>query len=405
MRGSREVWAALALLAWAAAPARCGDFAGLQGFARAGKVDGQVRLMYMHRYYSTPRTQESMAGGGWLRYETPQLKGLSAGGVGYLSQRLGVVPGDRDGASLLGPGQTSYAVLGQAYLMGRLGRTSLTLYRQALETPFINGWDVKMTRVTHEAYTLVSSAAANLELTASVVTRIKPWSSSRFLTMSAAAGFPGTDYPVTLAGASYRPIPEVTVQAWEYYCQNYMNVNYFQADTRWPVWRAAGLDLGLSAQGFIQKDVGRAVGGPIRTGSFGGRSQAFWKGLTATAGFSATNKGHDFVNPWGGYPGYTSIMEEDNDLAGDRSILLGLAYGFKGGPLDGLSAFMDHTQADLPGRGWAPYQKETNLTADYRFHGWARGLWLRLRGAWVSNSDTNAGVRYSDYRAILNFDF
>ncbi|MCX5794404.1 MAG: OprD family outer membrane porin [Elusimicrobia bacterium] len=376
----------------------------LAGFLRVGKIDGDIRVMYMRRAFDLPQTQESLAGGGWLHYETPPWQGVSAGLAGYLSQRLGIVPGSRDGANLLAPGQTSYSVLGQAYLQAGRGRSRLKLYRQMLETPFLNSWDIKMVPVTYEAYTLVSSAVPHVEFTVSHVSRIKPWTSSRFLAMSAAAGFPGTDYPVTLAGAVYRPSPSLTLQGWDYYCYEFMNVAYLQADSRWGIWR--DLDLGLSAQGFLQRDAGKAVGGRFQTGMFGLLSQAFWKGLTVRGGYTATDREHDIVNPWASYPGYTSIMEEDCDLAGEQAWLLGAAYDFQGTRLDGLKAFADYTRSAMIRQGWDyPFQREADLTVDYRFKGWATGLWLRLRGAWVNNSHSRLLASYSDYRAILNFGF
>lgn len=376
----------------------------LAGFLRAGKIDGDIRVMYMRRDYDLPKIQESLAGGGWLHYETRPWQGVSAGLAGYLSQRLGLAPGDRDGANVLAPGQSSYAVLGQAYLQAGQGRSRLKLYRQSLETPFIHSWDTKMTPVTQEAYTLVSSAVPNVQLTVSHVSRIKPWTSSRFLTMSAAAGFPGTDYPVTLAGAVYRPMPGLTLQAWDYYCYEFMNMAYLQADSRWGLWR--DLDLGISAQGLLQRDAGKAVGGRFKTGMFGLLTQAFWKGLTVRSGATFTDRDHDIVNPWAGFPGYTSIMEEDCDLAGEQGWLLGAAYDFQGTRLDGLKVLIDHTRSSMIRHGWDyPFQRENNLTVDYRFKGWASGLWLRLRGAWVSNSHSQLLSSYQDYRAILNFGF
>ncbi|MDD5628841.1 MAG: hypothetical protein PHU21_07245, partial [Elusimicrobia bacterium] len=70
----------------------------LAGFLRAGHVDGDIRVYYMRRAFGSASIQESLAGGGGLGYRTASWQGLSAGLAGYLSQRLGLAPGSRDGA-------------------------------------------------------------------------------------------------------------------------------------------------------------------------------------------------------------------------------------------------------------------------------------------------------------------
>ena len=61
-------------------------------------------------------------------------------------------PESRDGTSLLLPGQESYAVLGRAYGELKYAEYTATLYRQYIDTPYVNQQDNRMTPNTFEAY-------------------------------------------------------------------------------------------------------------------------------------------------------------------------------------------------------------------------------------------------------------
>src|SRR3989338_11648646 len=162
------------------------------GIARA-ELSGNFRSFYLNRNYSTPRSQESLAAGGRLQYDSPVWHGLKLRLAGYTSQGLLLTDPNRGGGGLLTPAQTGYAVLGQANLNAVLGQTSLTLFRQALDTPFINTFDVKMTPVLFEAYTLRSQLSPKVSFVLSHLTGIKGWTETEFKPLSAAAGFAGAD--------------------------------------------------------------------------------------------------------------------------------------------------------------------------------------------------------------------
>ncbi|MFC1461844.1 OprD family outer membrane porin [Verrucomicrobiota bacterium] len=393
-------------LLWAQ-PAATATETELWTFLKSSKLDGTFRTYYMNRHFNRPSNDEALAVGGWIEYETAYWHGLGAGAAVYTSQGLGIFTDpERDGASLLAPGQRSYTVLGQAYLQARVSRTVLRAYRQKLDTPFlINPYDVKMTPKTVEAYTLESRDIPHLSMLASHVTKIKGWTDSAFTSMSEAAGIEDSNEPVTLAGLVYTPLKNCKIQAWEYFAHEFMNSVYVQADGQLAL--TEDLTFSGSVQAIDQRDVGQALAGSFSTGMAGVQSALGWRGATLTLGFTSTASSHDIVNPWGSYPGYTSIMEEDCDLAGENAWLLGLAYDFEHMGLKGLSAFSDYTNANTPDFGdhASPDQQEFNLTIDYRFSGKLDGLWVRLRAAFVDQSKSLDGEDYSDYRVIINYDF
>lgn len=375
-------------------------------FLSDSKLSGNFRTYYMNRHFDRPYTQESFATGGWLEYETAFWHGLGAGATVYTSQGLKIFTDpDRDGACLLAPGQRSYTVLGKAYLQARTSQTTLRVFRQGLDTPLINLYDVKMTPVTVEAYTLESKDIPHLDFLVSHVTKIKGWNDSGFISMSEAAGFEDSNEPVTLAGLVYTPLENCSIQVWDYFAHQFMNAVYVQADGRWTL----NDDLVLSGalQGINERDVGRALAGDFSTGMAGIKAGLSWLGATLNIGYTVTDNSRDILNPWGSYPGFTSIMEEDCNKAGEKAWLLGLAYDFEQVGLKGLSAFSDYTDSNSPDTGThaSPDQQEFDLTVDYRLSGKLDGLWLRLRAAFVDQSHSMNQEDYSDYRIIINYDF
>lgn len=370
-----------------------------------GKLIANIRSYYMNRHFKGANTQESMALGGWFGLETPKWLIFSAGAVIYTSQGIFFTDKKRDGASLLAPGQKGYTVLGQAYLNAEIEKNTIRLYRQEIETPFINRSDFRMTPKTFEAYTFASNLIDKFKIMVSHVTKIKGWNYSKFVSMSEDAGFHGTNEPVTLGGVIFTPNDKYKLQLWNYYCHEFMNVVYAQGDANWKI--RDELCYTLSLQGFDQRDVENALGGTFHTGMFGCLAGINWHGLNPTIGFTITNDNHDIVNPWGSYPGYTSIIEEDCDLAGEKAWVLGLAYDFSKIGIRGLSAFINHTQSYIPPGGWFSRsdQEETDLTVDYHFSGNLDGLWLRFRTAIVKNSLDVDSKDYEDFRVIVNYSF
>ena len=379
-----------------------GAIAAGEKTALPGKLTGQLRSYYMQRDYQRSGVQEAMAVGGWLSWRSPAVKGLSLGFTGYTSQPFLVDDPDRDGTSLLATGQNGYSVLGEAFVKGSWEGLTLRAGRLIVDTPMINPNDYRMTPITHEAGVVEYRFKGGLALTAAHVVGIKGWNDTTFASMSAFAGL-GGDEPVSLAGAIWTPHKKLTVQAWEYLCYDFMNMLYAQVDYVTELLK--GVSLTVSGQAFHQRDIGDARGGTFNTGQGGLMAMLAWEGWEITLGFTSADKNHDIVNPWGCYPGYTSIMEEDNDRAGEETLLFGLKYDFSRLGLKGLSAYTSNTASRTPDYGAhaSPNQTEHDLTVDYIVPGGGlKGLWLRVRYAYVDQDNALGGEDYSDFRVILN---
>ena len=101
-----------------------------------------------------------------------------------------------------------------------------------------------------------------------------------------------------------------------------------------------------------------------------------------------TGAGHTIQAPWGSFPGYLSLIQEDFQRANEKAVLVGAAYDFSKLVTPGLSAFANVAWGwdaiDPKTRAAAPDQTEYDLTVDYR-PPWLRpaflqGMWLRVRG-------------------------
>lgn len=407
----RAVLAAALLLASGAARAD-EPSGGLAGFLTGGRMDVKLRGYFMDRTYaqtyaSPEKEQEALAAGGWFEWETGRWHGIAFGVSLYASQKI-YGPEDKGGTNLLAPGQQGFAVVGQAWADATAGKTSLRLYRQKIDTPFLNYRDIKMAPFTFEAYTLENRDVPGLLATVSYVTRVKEWVDTQFFSLGEAAGW-DTESAVTFAGLDWRsPGKEARVQAWGYHVASQFDTFYGQADGTIPL--GGGFSTTLSGQWIQERGSENGFYGPFGTWMWGAMATLDWNGCQAGFALTDTSKEFEVVNPWAGYPGFTSIMEEDNNLAGERSWLLTATIDLAVVGIPGLKAHWDRTKSyvttDLLGISKKD-QFENDVTVDYRFGGALKGLALRARAAWVDSSAstyTLGGQDYRDYRLILNYD-
>lgn len=401
------VLAACLSLAAGAAPAADDDLGPVakdlgDAFAR-GQLLLHLRSIYMNRSFSQGHGNYTLAGGGWVDYLTRPWHGVSFGTSVYTSQPIGVADPDKGGSGLLSDHQDGLTVLGQLWLKADYDEYSLAMGRQMIDTPMMNQDFWAMIPRLFEAVQFKAEPVENLNLTFAHVIAIKTVSDTVFQPMSQAAGIAGSDEPVTFGGGVWRITPAVTVQLWDYWANQFMNEVFCQADGSWKL--TPEFTLGLSAQALDQWDVGDAIGGSIRAGMLGAEITLGWRGWVLTGAYTVARDGHDVVNPWGGYPGYTSIIEEDFDRAGEKTWLVQLLYDFKGLGLDGLSAFATYNDGKTPDSGSdaSPDENEMDFTVDY-YPPWVKGLWLRARYARVDQDQNLGGIDSHDFRLYFNLD-
>jgi len=321
----------------------------------------------------------------------------------YTSQKL-YGPSDKDGTLLLEPGQQSFTVLGEAYVELRLTERSFARAgRTALDLPYLNRQDSRMVPNTFLAYGLTGNIVEPLEFTAGQATHMKRRDSDNFEPMSRAAGLRGTDEPVSVAGMRYSFAESINLGFVNLYAWEFMNTFYTEGNAAWRI--SEDLSVGVGAQFTDQRSVGDELGGDFDTGVYGAKVSTTYQGATLSLAFSSTDKGSRIRSPFGGYPGYLSLMVKDFNRAGEDAWLVGLAYDFAELGLEGVSAYMNYAEGYTPNShsSGAPDQRELDLTLDIRpITPALDDLWLRLRHARVDQQGRFADdVR--DWRVILNY--
>ena len=363
------------------------------------------RSYYLNKQRDGKPDRVAWAAGGSLEYRTGLYRDmLSTGATLYTSQKL-YGPHDKDGTRLLRKGQKEITVLGEAYLDVRLNEAvSARLYRQALHLPYLSINDTRMIPNTFEAYTLTGRRlGSDFSYGIGHVTRMKKLDSSSFKYMSDIAGAVDTKKGLTVAGTRY------TISKWlhggmtNHYAWDVMNTFYIEGNSAWALKNDVALRL--SGQYTRQQSVGDELIGDFNTSVFGLKLGASYKNAILSLAYTSTDNDHDILAPFGGYPGYASVIIKDFDRAGEDAWLVGLSFNAAEIGLDGLTVFANYVDGDTPDSGpnASPDQQEFDITADYYFpKSVAEGLWLRTRVALLDQQGPNA-TDQQDYRIILNY--
>src|SRR5262245_2256125 len=292
-----------------------------------------IRSYYFNRTNPNETVNEAYALGGWLSYRSGWLLDtFSMGATLYGSGPL-YTPPDRDGTLLLKPGQNGYYVPGEAWGALRYDEYAILKgYRQRVDQTYINSQDNRMTPNTFQGVTL-GGKVHWVEYLGGFLWKIKPRNADEFISMSEQAGAKNSNDGVGLIGFRLKPLEGLRIDASNQYGVNTFNTFYAEADYLRPLnpdWK-----LRFGAQFTDQRAVGDALlpeaGGKSHwdTQAGGARIQAIYRDLTLTGAFSITGAGNTIQSPWGSFPGYLSMIDQDFDRAREKAVLVGAAYDFK----------------------------------------------------------------------------
>ena len=380
-----------------------------------GDMDLKVhfRTYYFNRNKPDDTKNEALTTGGWISFRTGWLLDTFAMGATLYGSAPLYAPDDRDGTFLLKPGQDGYYVPGEAW--GALRYKDYALlkgYRQLVDQTYINQFDNRMTPNAFEALTL-GGKVGWVQYLAGFLWNIKTRNSDEFVAMSSAAGVKGEHDGVGLAGVQLTPVKDLKIDVSNQYGANMFNTVYADADYLHPLnedWK-----LRLGAQITDQRAVGdanlaKADGKYWATQAGGARIQLIYRELTMTVAFSITGAGNTIQSPWGSFPGYLSMIDQDFDRAREKAGLVGAAYDFSKLLTPGLSAYFNAVwggDAISPStRRKAPDQAEYDFTADYRppwrWPPFLQGVWFRARADIVDQQ--NAKTLGYQFRLSLNWE-
>jgi hypothetical protein len=365
------------------------------------------RVYYFDRDRENANNSEALAYGGWLAYSSGFWRNrLRLNASVYTTQRA-YGPQDKDGTLLLQEGQNGFTVLGKANAELKFTEDiSAKLYRQSFNLPYLNRNDSRMVPNTFEAYTLVKRPLHNWPFLLTHVRQMKRRERDDFISMSEAAGFKDRDEPLTAGAVRYDFTEDINLGATSQYAWEFMNTFYTEFNGLWRFPDDWALRVG--GQFTDQRSVGDEIGGDFDTFVFGGKVAASYRSATLTLAFSSTDDGAGIRNPYGGYPGYLSLMIKSFNRADEDAWLIGASYDFERIGAPGLSSFVNYARGYTPdsGSNASPDQQEFDITVDYRFQSkLLKGLWLRARAAFVDQDNTVAGASdVDDIRVILNYD-
>jgi len=383
-------------------------------FLRDTDVKLHLRLYYFNREKPDDSENEALAFGGWIGYKSGWLLDTFAMGATLYGSAPLYAPTDKDGTLLLKPGQNGYYVPGEAW--GALRYQDYAIlkgYRQQVDQAYINPQDNRMTPITFQGVTL-GGKVDWVQYLSGFLWKIKQRNSDEFVSMSVQAGAPkSSNDGVGLAGVRLTPVEGLRFDVSNQYGVNTYNSIWAEADYLRPLspdWK-----LRLGAQFTDQRAVGdgllpRAGGKQFwDTQAGGARVQAIYRDLTLTSAFWINGAGNTIQTPWGSFPGYLSLIDQDFDRAREKAVGVGAAYDFKK-LVQGLSGNF------LLAWGWdaisrssgkkAPDQAEYDLTVDYRpplqkpF--FLNGMWFRFRSDILDQQDAKK-LGYQ-FRIIINWE-
>jgi hypothetical protein len=385
-----------------------------RAFGKESEVTVHLRSYYLERDRPSPSSDlGAWALGGWLGYQSGWFADiLRVGAVAYTSQPLWA-PDDKDGTLLLKPGQEGYTVLGQAYVALRMQQNVFTAFRQLVEQPEVNPRDIRMTPNTFQGYTL-GGKFSGVGYYAGYLDKMKAINSDQFLDMAATAGVTsGGSQAMWLGGLDYKPAETLGLRLSGYAVSNVLSSTYADAVWRTPLTKE--VELRLSGQYMFQSSSGSAAltGAAFDTYAAGLKSDLQRGPATFTLAYTQTGRGQNYQTPYGSWAGYTFMIVEAFNRAGETAWLIGGTYDFRQ-QVPGLSlnvAAVYGSDAINAATG-APASDKTeyDMTFDYRFGtdqwpGWAKPLWLRFRFARVEETIAGAKGVTQDFRVIANYEW
>jgi outer membrane porin, OprD family len=371
------------------------------------KFFGELRSFYMDSDNINGSVNQAWALGGSLGFKTGYFRNLFAfGATGYTSQPL-YAPAGEGGTLLLTQNQQGYTVLGQAYIDILLSeRITASAGLKEYNTPFLSGFDSRMTPNTYEAVAVQGAVGGNdgapeWRFGAGYADKIKLRDSDEFESMATAAGAPaGVSRGVAVAGAVYTH-GDLYLGAVEYYSSDIINIAYFEAKDAFVL--SERLRLQVAAQYTDQHSVGEDLlkGHPFSADQLGLKAELAFAGALLTGAYTRTGTGATIQSPWSLNPGYTTVQVENFDRAGEDAWMLRAAYNFR--VVKNLSAYALYVHGSQPAAANQYAQDEYDLNLQWKAaSGKAQGLTLLARYGYVTQAGPGAPIAHQ-IRLILYY--
>lgn len=368
-----------------------------------GKVTGQLRYYYFTQRDKDKNTtsetiKESLAIGGFLKYETPWLEETLQGGIaGYTSQPFLSTFNEsgKGGTGLLTSRNDGVTVLGEAYAKLKVQETVGTIFRQRIETPMVNGNDSRMIPQTYEAYSLTAKEVDDLTMQLAWIERVKLRDTDEFKHMSEVSqnsGLTNSSRGMFMVGGDWSP-DALKTRAWYYHIPDYLRMVFLQAGSTHPV--EEDLFWHWLVQGLDQRNTGASDGGSFNVGELGVLGGLTVSGVRLDIGGTIVDSTTNVVGRWGVNPFFNNMMSFANNRAGERTLYLSAAYDFSRMGWKGFDSSVKTTFADTPesGTNASPDRDEYNLNMNYAFDGDLKGLSIQNRWSYQETKGDKDGMQ------------
>ena len=262
-----------------------------------------------------------------------------------------------------------------------LDRNFINIYRQQINTPYLNRNDSRMTPNTFEGYSFAVASggkdgAPKFTYGAGYVDKIKPQNSDISISMSESAG--AQVKRGVVAGGADISSTTFAIGAIDYYSEDIINIGYTEAKFTSSLTQRLGLVVSVQ---FTDQ---RSVGEDLLTRYSFATNQVGVKAAIGSGGgifilaYTRDSSGANLQSPWGSYPGYTSVQVQSFNRAGEEAYMVMGDYDFSRLGLDHVTAYAL----------WV--------------HGWG-AIEFRFRYAHVDQHGVS-DASGNDFRFIVNYD-
>lgn len=424
----------------------------INGMFKEGKTSGQIRFFYVDRDYSGDVSvhRNAMAIGGHLKYETGAWNGVSAGAAFYTTNGIGLrankATNPEIDPTLLGKGNESYTILGEAYLQYKNGNTIFKGGRQKIETPLAGTDDVRMVPNLFEAYLLSNTDLKDTTIVAGHISKFAQGTFGRVYNaaadtpnawLSATSGYSLWDSRnqtgefvdmgtyaigeksagVSVASITYTGFKGLKLQVWDYYAHDIMNAIYAEANYGWSYGNGIAPYVGV--QWINERDVGSntvlsKVNSDFIAAKLGVKVSNFDLSLACSHntkdGNAAVNGGT--ISPWGGMPAYTQAMVTRHQfMAGTDAWKTSAGYDWKDLGIN-LSTNGYYTSFDMDPLNGYSHASVADRSSEFGFDmiyfpESVKNLQLRFRGNFPREFQERASGSFDwdEYRLIANYNF
>jgi len=382
--------------------------AGKHSFWSDMRLAGNFRSYYFLRdntATSVIARNEAWASGGPLDFESGTFGEYFTVGAEYFLSAPIDASDTTPGTGLLKPIQDPISVLGQTFVRGTFGEQVFTAGRQRIDKPFLNGNETRMLPHTFEALTWDGRWDRG-RFYAGYVDKIKARSSDQFISMGRRAGVAGSGEGMWEIGGRFEWSEGNFIGLITSIIPDILATTYSELDMR---WYRGDWGFRLGAQLADQRSIGDELlpGASFDTQTYGIRFAASLNNVVFTGTVTANGDGQSFRSPFGGYPGFNSLMLSDFKLANQTTYRLGISMQGAAFGVPWISGYINYARgsdAEIAATGEGlPDDDEFDITVDLKPRGGPfEGAWLRARYGVLNPGDDRE--RYN-VRVTLNWSF